>query len=177
MATTVSSGLAVYDRPNVSNEIGRLILQGYGADGIAVKMGIDRDTARKRCMEVKREWASELADPNLLRAQLASMAMDVYRKCSDWADQGDGKDLRHRSPLMRVAVSALQAVVDVSGLRMLRVDVGSSQLAGLLAAMAGGAGGMAALAPGDRAAVAGEWRDVAEGEAQAEGGGDGQEAE
>ena len=168
MATGATAPVAVYDRQSVNTDIARLILQGYGADGIAGKLEMDRDTARRHCAAVKAEWASELADPNLLRAQLASMALDVYRKCTEWADQGDGKDLRHRSPLMRVAVSAINSVAEFSGLRLLRIDVGSSQLAAILAQMAGTAG-LAALSSGDRAVVAGEWREVVAGES----GGDG----
>ncbi len=148
-------------------KIGQMLLWGHGANQIAGEVGIDYDTARKRISEVKTQWAGELADPQALRSLLAGMTWSIYARASEWADDGDTKS---RAPLLRVATSAVQAMLDISGLRMLRVDVGSSQLAGLLAAMASGSG-LAALSAPQRDAVAGEWREV-----EKETGGDGEQA-
>jgi len=142
-----------------------MLLFGHSAGEMAGTLGVDFDTARRHIATVKHEWSTELADPHALRALLAGMAWSVWSRATQWADEGSE---RQRSPLLRVGVSAIQAMLDISGLRMLRVDVGSSQLAAILAQMAGTAG-LAALSSGDRAAVAGEWREVVAGES----GGDG----
>ena len=165
MSTRVQSAVAVEDKSKTNLAIGRMLLFGQSAGEMAGELGCDFDTARKNIQAVKGQWAGELADPQALRSLLAGMAWSVWSRATEWADTGGE---RSRAPLLRVGVSAIQAMLDISGLRMLRVDVGSSQLAGLLAQMAGTAG-LAALSSGDRAAVAGEWREVVAGES----GGDG----
>lgn len=147
---------------HVSTEIGKLILMGYGMESIAPEVGLDYDTVRARAKEIKERWVEEIKDIELLRATLHQMAANVYTRCME-----ETKDLdpKNKAAFYRVAVSTVQAMLDITGLRQLRIDVSSTQFERLLkelsaAKFPGGSGFVPALTASQRQTIDGEYKEI-----------------
>ena len=131
-------------RFNVRTDVANLLLAGLSDERIAEKLDIDAATVAKRKAEVWAAWGLQLEDPKGLRGFLFELARDVYRIMRE---EVDGALARNKPAYAREMRGAVQAMLDVTGLRTLRVDVGSSQLAALMAGMMAVQRGQAIEAP------------------------------
>ena len=116
----------------VRTDVGRLLLAGLSEERIAEKLDIDATTVAKRKRDIWAAWAGELEDTQGLRGFLFQLALDVYRLMHDGIEAATPRTKPSYAREMR---GSIQAMLDVTGLRTLRVDVGSSQLAQLMAGM------------------------------------------
>lgn len=147
---------------NPRTEIGKLILMGYGMESIAPEVGLDYDTVRRKAKEIKERWVDDIKDVELLRATLHQMAANVYTKCMEETADLDPKN---KAAFYRVAVTTVQAMLDISGLRQLKIDVSSSQFERLLKELAtakfpGGSGFVPALTASQKEAIDGEYKEI-----------------
>jgi hypothetical protein len=132
--------------------------------------GIDYDMVRRRAKEVKARWAEDIADVGLLRSQLFQMASDIYQKTDNAAEQMDPSK---RAAMYKVQISIIQAMLDVTGLRTIRVDVQSSQFERILNQLAtisypAGGSTIPALPQEQVDAIDGEWKKLTEGKSPVE---------
>ena len=125
----VTDGVAKY---NVRTSIGECIVMGLSDERTAARLGLDRMTVAKRRKELQAAWAGELQDTQSLRGFLFQMALDLYRLARE---DYPNAPVRTQPAFLREARGSIQAMLDVTGLRTLRVDIGSSQFAGLLAGL------------------------------------------
>jgi hypothetical protein len=134
-------------------------LSGACLEQIAADESLDFDTVRARLGEAQQGWRKSVTDIEATRAELVATCRRVREFALQRLASEKARGL-DRVAWGKLALSAVNTEQEVLGLRRLRVDVGSSQLAGLLAAMAGGSGGLAVLGAGAREAIAAEWRAV-----------------
>ena len=147
------------DRAYINQRIGKMWMLGYGFEAIAQETGLDYDTVRKHGKEYMAELSADVKDPEELRQRLLGMWLYV------WGKIGDQLETTPSVQWVKASISALQAALDIGGLRSMRVDVGSSQLMQVLGALGvavKGASAPAALPPGAEEAIDGECREVKE---------------
>ena len=122
------------DYRRVQTEVGRLILRGLGRARIANELQIDEETAAKYMRKFRAACAADVEDPQGLRGLLARMAWDMYGRVCDGLEDKE-LSLKTKPAYYREARGFIQAILDVTGLRQLHIDHGSSQFAGLLAGL------------------------------------------
>ena len=117
-----------------NNAVGKLLLSGSSVEHLSQELGVDYDTARKLAARCRAVWAGNIEDIEGVRAWMFELALGVYRGALAYVDRDDVA-ARNKPAFYREARQSISLAGDLLGLKTLRVDVGSSQLAALMAGM------------------------------------------